>query len=197
MLSIPDADATRVLRDFKWDVARAHEEWFADEGKIRRRCGLAVEEEEEERAEKKKKATRGAATAKAASAAKSDADAPPPATEPNADGTLSCLICFADYPPNDTRSAHCGHAYCTDCYSGFVKAAIEGGTACLDLRCPTPGCGAAVPETSRSSALPRRRSCARDTRRSRRVPLSKTTGGRCGARRRGASAPRRCWRAWT
>ena len=145
MLSIPDADATRVLRDFKWDVARAHEEWFADEAKVRRRCGLAVEEEEEEEEETAaKKKTRGAA-GKAATA-KNNADAPPPATEPNADGTLSCLICFADYPPNETRSAHCGHAYCVDCYSGFVKAAIEGGTACLDLRCPTPKCGAAVPE---------------------------------------------------
>ena len=152
MLSIPDADATRVLRDFKWDVARAHEEWFSDEAKVRRRCGLAVEEDEEEAAAAAETTTttRGAAAkaaaAAASAAATADPDAPPPATEPNADGTLSCLICFVDYPPSEMRSAHCGHAYCKDCYSGFVKAAIEGGTACLDLRCPTPKCGAAVPE---------------------------------------------------
>ena len=146
VLSIPDADATRVLRDFKWDVARAHEEWFADEAKVRRRCGLAVEEEEEANVSAAKK-TRGAAKAAAAATANTPADAPPPATEPNADGTFTCMICFTDYPPDATRSAHCVHTYCKDCYSGFVKAAIEGGTACLDLRCPTPKCGAAVPES--------------------------------------------------
>ena len=145
VLSIPDADATRVLRDFKWDVARAHEEWFADEAKVRRRCGLAVDEEEEEEKEANeaaKKKTRGATKATAAAANAS----PPPATAPNADGTLPRLICFCDHPRSQTRAAHCGHAYCIECYSGYVRAAIEGGTACLDLRCPTPGCSAAVPE---------------------------------------------------
>ena len=89
VLSIPDADATRVLRDFKWDVARAHEEWFADEAKVRRRCGLAVEEEEEGEEEKEaneaaKKKTRGAAKAAAAAAANAAgaASAPPPPPPP-------------------------------------------------------------------------------------------------------------------
>ncbi|BDA49808.1 probable E3 ubiquitin-protein ligase ARI7 [Coccomyxa sp. Obi] len=40
VLSISDGEVVRVLRQFKWDANRVNEEWFADEGSVRRKVGL-------------------------------------------------------------------------------------------------------------------------------------------------------------
>ncbi|KAG1674307.1 hypothetical protein FOA52_013496 [Chlamydomonas sp. UWO 241] len=40
ILSIPDEDASRVLRKFKWDVNRVHEEWFSDMDAVRKAVGV-------------------------------------------------------------------------------------------------------------------------------------------------------------
>ena len=68
----------------------------------------------------------------------------PPAPGPPPD-PVKCMICFDDVPTGSTLAARCGHAFCTDCWAGYVTAAIDAGPASLSLRCPLPGCGAAVP----------------------------------------------------
>ena len=68
----------------------------------------------------------------------------PPAPGPPPDPT-TCGICFDEVPASATLAARCGHAFCTDCWAGYVTAAIDAGPASLSLRCPLPDCAAAVP----------------------------------------------------
>lgn len=42
------------------------------------------------------------------------------------------------------HAAPCQHAYCHECWQGYVANAVSVGPACLDLRCPDPDCRAAV-----------------------------------------------------
>ncbi|KAL6844574.1 hypothetical protein ACP4OV_025233 [Aristida adscensionis] len=55
-----------------------------------------------------------------------------------------CLICFERHVRGGARSAGCAHFYCDECWRGYVRAAFGDGPACLSLRCPDPGCSAAV-----------------------------------------------------
>lgn len=42
------------------------------------------------------------------------------------------------------KAAPCGHLYCPTCWKGYLHEKISSGPAVLDVRCPTPKCGAAV-----------------------------------------------------
>jgi ariadne-1 len=66
--------------------------------------------------------------------------APGPPPDP-----VRCGICFEDVPAGDTLAARCGHAFCRECWAGYVAAAVDAGPTALSLRCPLPKCGAAVP----------------------------------------------------
>lgn len=56
----------------------------------------------------------------------------------------TCMVCFDTFPLQDMLAASCQHYFCHPCWRGYTSAAIAGGPACLDLRCPIPKCGAAV-----------------------------------------------------
>ncbi|GJN34617.1 hypothetical protein PR202_gb23297 [Eleusine coracana subsp. coracana] len=61
------------------------------------------------------------------------------------DRDLTCAICFDAYGPGAMRSATCAaHFYCHECWRGYIHAAVGDGPRCLSLRCPHPGCPAAV-----------------------------------------------------
>jgi ariadne-1 len=64
------------------------------------------------------------------------------------DADMPCNICFDTYPPGEMRSAECGHAYCNDCWQGYLSSAIADGPSCLRLRCPMPDCGVLVRDPS-------------------------------------------------
>ncbi|KAG6402205.1 hypothetical protein SASPL_139080 [Salvia splendens] len=55
-----------------------------------------------------------------------------------------CKICFDKFLPPKMASAGCGHLFCLKCWSSYVANTINDGAACLMLRCPESGCGAAV-----------------------------------------------------
>ncbi|MBA0565871.1 hypothetical protein Golob_010726 [Gossypium lobatum] len=61
-------------------------------------------------------------------------------------GSSICVICFEDYPCDGTKSTSCGHRYCNDCWSSYIKTAIADGPQSLLLTCPHPSCRAAVGE---------------------------------------------------
>ena len=72
----------------------------------------------------------------------------PDPTADTASPTIRCGICFDDVPRASTLAARCGHPYCTECWGGYVQAAIsDGARSSLDLRCPLPKCRAAVPRS--------------------------------------------------
>ncbi|KAK3129467.1 hypothetical protein QOZ80_6BG0480180 [Eleusine coracana subsp. coracana] len=119
LLLVPRGYAAALLRVCQWDPEQFRDEWFdADNG--RRLCDAA-------------------------------------GLLPSADGViiaapttlndrdLTCAICFDAYGPGAMRSATCAaHFYCHECWRGYIHAAVGDGPRCLSLRCPHPGCPAAV-----------------------------------------------------
>ena len=70
-----------------------------------------------------------AAAAAAAASAVADATA---ASEGAAAGDTPCLICMSE---DGTPRAACGHAFCAECFLGYIKSRI-GERRVLDLPCP-------------------------------------------------------------
>ncbi|XP_024933190.2 probable E3 ubiquitin-protein ligase ARI8 [Ziziphus jujuba] len=121
VLSISKAAATILLRHYNWNVSKVHDEWFADEERVRRVVGLREKEKEEQ----------------------------PIAVvdRPNKLSKLTCGICLEAYPSDRilyTSEANCGHPFCSECWTGYISTAINDGPGCLVLRCPEPSCAAAV-----------------------------------------------------
>uniref|UniRef100_A0A7S0ABC2 RBR-type E3 ubiquitin transferase n=1 Tax=Pyrodinium bahamense TaxID=73915 RepID=A0A7S0ABC2_9DINO len=123
----PD-DAGLMLRQRGWDLAAFNEAFFENPEAERRRAGVCHE-----------------AGGDAGVAARPQAAA---------EGNL-CGICFAQpgaqvlpcergFLRRDgalTKERH--PSYCRDCWRQYLGHAVAEGKSCLDLRCPTPGCGEA------------------------------------------------------
>ncbi|GMI82582.1 ARABIDOPSIS ARIADNE 8, ARIADNE 8 [Hibiscus trionum] len=65
---------------------------------------------------------------------------------PDHGGSILCEICFEYYPSDGLKSTRCGHPYCNDCWSSYIKTSIAGGPESLLLKCPHLSCRAAVGE---------------------------------------------------
>ncbi|CAH8362705.1 unnamed protein product [Eruca vesicaria subsp. sativa] len=121
VLSITEVEASFLLRHYHWSVGRVHDEWFADEERVRNTVGLL------------------------------ESPVVPPSDDTEVflltHGLvvlLTCGICFDSYPPEQIASVSCGHPFCTTCWTGYISTTINGGPGCLMLRCPDPSCLAAV-----------------------------------------------------
>ncbi|KAL5711399.1 RBR-type E3 ubiquitin transferase [Ranunculus cassubicifolius] len=57
---------------------------------------------------------------------------------------VTCGICFEYYTRGKMHTVNCSHAFCKECWKGYLKTSIQDGPGCLTLRCPQPKCGAAV-----------------------------------------------------
>ncbi|KAB2628055.1 E3 ubiquitin-protein ligase ARI8 [Pyrus ussuriensis x Pyrus communis] len=64
----------------------------------------------------------------------------------NARDIITCGICFYEYACEceSVSSTFCGHPFCRNCWTGYIRTSIDDGLACLMLKCPEPPCGAAV-----------------------------------------------------
>ena len=55
-----------------------------------------------------------------------------------------CPVCL-ELLRGDMVVAPCGHAFCDDCYAGYVGNKVDEGPGCVGMRCPDAGCDVAVP----------------------------------------------------
>ncbi|OMO74958.1 Zinc finger, RanBP2-type [Corchorus olitorius] len=122
VLSISKDEASILLLHYNWSASKVHDEWFLDENGAREKAGLPVK----------------------------------PLVELSDDkyyelsdnklyhDEILCGICFDTYPLDGIKSTSCGHPYCNECWSCYIKTAIADGPGCLFLRCPEPSCNAAV-----------------------------------------------------
>eukprot|EP00928_Gymnodinium_smaydae_P006462 TRINITY_DN12291_c0_g1_i3.p1 TRINITY_DN12291_c0_g1~~TRINITY_DN12291_c0_g1_i3.p1 ORF type:complete len:528 (+),score=111.05 TRINITY_DN12291_c0_g1_i3:36-1586(+) len=118
-------EAALLLRHAAWDVAAFNEAFFEDAEALRRRAGVSDDAE---------------------SGSYMDVCSTP--------RSQLCAICFCDpgvrmlpceRRPLRTDGKVAGHpSYCRDCWKHYVEHAVREGKSCLDLRCPTPGCGEAL-----------------------------------------------------
>ncbi|GMH45917.1 hypothetical protein BSKO_13880 [Bryopsis sp. KO-2023] len=114
-----DSELTvRLLRLFKWDPTRTTESWFEDAESVKKRVGMC------------EVLASGAG----------------PSSSGNQSQT-TCLACFESFDKKDVTFIPCGHGMCGECWEGFISAAIDGGPACIDLRCPSPDCKQYVPSS--------------------------------------------------
>lgn len=58
----------------------------------------------------------------------------------------SCGICFESLSPAKSKSVGCGHAFCQECWQGYLSHKVDDGLMCSDIRCPHPKCPIRVPE---------------------------------------------------
>ncbi|KAH6803037.1 IBR domain-containing protein [Perilla frutescens var. frutescens] len=65
------------------------------------------------------------------------------AAEPQS-GNQICKICYRKTLPKKMVSTTCGHLFCANCWTTYIATAINDGVGCLTLRCPEPGCKAAI-----------------------------------------------------
>jgi hypothetical protein len=64
-----------------------------------------------------------------------------PATMPQST-TFACRICFDDSCDvhNNSVCVGCGHLFCRDCYTEYVRTQIQDGPSCIIMRCPQHKC---------------------------------------------------------
>ena len=52
-----------------------------------------------------------------------------------------CLMCFDDVPAKQAAHLSCGHVFCTDCWNGHLRYALDNNAAnSVSTRCPMKGC---------------------------------------------------------
>ncbi|KAI3834650.1 hypothetical protein MKX03_005990 [Papaver bracteatum] len=115
-LSVSRVSAILLLVHFNWRVDTVHEEWYADEDKVRKDVGLtenpvvhvvAVKEGQE---------------------------------------VTCMICFDAYWCEDMFCAASCDHLFCRSCWEGNIGTSISDGPGCLKLRCPEPSCNAAVGE---------------------------------------------------
>ncbi|OMO87652.1 Zinc finger, C6HC-type [Corchorus capsularis] len=122
VLSIPNNEASILLLHYNWSASKVHDEWFLNENGAREKAGLPVKPLVE----------------------LSDNKYYELSDHNKYHDEILCGICFDTYPLDEIKSTRCGHPYCNECWSSYIKTAIADGPGCLFLRCPEPSCNAAV-----------------------------------------------------
>ncbi|KAM0062819.1 putative transcription factor C2H2 family [Helianthus debilis subsp. tardiflorus] len=117
VLSIPKESACMLLISYNWSVNNVYEAWFQDEDKTRKRIGWLYDPVDDPGVEFHK---------------------------PDERIVVDCGICFELFRVSETASCGCDHRFCKVCWKGYVGMAVQDGMGCLSLRCPKPGCEAAV-----------------------------------------------------
>ena len=51
-----------------------------------------------------------------------------------------CEVCYIEYDIADTFSMNCGHRFCKECYTMYVKNAISQGPDAILAKCPRYKC---------------------------------------------------------
>jgi len=59
---------------------------------------------------------------------------------------MLCRICYDEAMPADTVQLSCKHAFCEDCYRGYLNNKIGDGPGAVYTRCPESKCNHLVPE---------------------------------------------------
>ncbi|KAL3519131.1 hypothetical protein ACH5RR_021720 [Cinchona calisaya] len=115
LLSVSREASIRLLCRSNWNVDIVQEEWFADEEKTRKVCGLSENYPST--------IILGKETSQK---------------------NFFCGICLENYKKKKAVPAACGHQFCRNCWKNYISISINDGRGCLMLRCPQPSCGMAV-----------------------------------------------------
>ena len=116
VLGATSDEAAALLHHQRWNFEDAVTAWFEDETKARVASGLCAADEQMDGR------NNGTSTS----------------------GT--CGICFEDIERSELFSAGCQHAFCTDCWSGYVTSKLGDGNPVVNATCPMTNCTVKVQE---------------------------------------------------
>ena len=115
LLAVGPACARELLRHFKWNRERLMDSYYSDQTGTLKKAGVQF----------------------IASAGQS----------PAKNGKVTCAVCFDDFPLSDASATYalgCRHAFCQECWRGYLRVKVEEGPDCIFAKCPMPKCGEVV-----------------------------------------------------
>ena len=115
LLAVGPACARELLRHFKWNRERLMDSYYGDQSGTLKKAGVQF----------------------IASAGQS----------PAKNGKVTCAVCFDDFPLADAGATYalgCRHAFCRECWRGYLRVKVEDGPDCIFAKCPMPKCGEVV-----------------------------------------------------
>ncbi|KAF6159100.1 hypothetical protein GIB67_032717 [Kingdonia uniflora] len=114
VLSISKVFASILLRNCNWSVSKLHDDWFADQDRVRKSVGLL------------------------------GLDRPVVDQFQNAREVVCGICFESYPLNQIKTAACGYHPFCNSCWPGYISTSITDGPGCLTLRCPDPSCDAAV-----------------------------------------------------
>jgi len=118
ILGTSSDEAAALLHHRRWNLEEAVTAWFEDETKARVASGLCAAGEQ---------------------------------MDGQSDGTSTsgmCGICFEDFERSELFSTGCEHAFCADCWSGYVSSKLGDGNPVVNTTCPMTKCSVKVQEST-------------------------------------------------
>eukprot|EP00474_Spongospora_subterranea_P009178 CRZ09636.1 hypothetical protein [Spongospora subterranea] len=123
-LFVSEAEATTLLRHYRWNIQKLINDWLDDSEKVHKACGLAD-------------VAPGLQSAK---------------TRRNS--SFYCELCDENVLPNETIGLTCGHRYCSSCWGKWLFAEFDKGPQAVFTTCPSFKCPAVVPDGLQLRLLP-------------------------------------------
>jgi len=115
LLEVSQEESFVLLRAHGWDLERLQEAWFANESKVRQRCGLSQ-----------------------------CSGQPSSSSTSKADGSgWHCPICMQTV--DELVSLDCNHGFCQVCWQAYLHSQVDDGKAAVQARCPQLKCDRMVP----------------------------------------------------
>lgn len=114
LLFVSPAEAACLLRHYGWKNAKLQQEWFEDQDKVRRACGVSD-------------ATRAAEAAKSRGLVVGPAD------------SRACSTAFCEESASGYALA-CGHFFCDGCWRSYLESELVHGRTCVFATCPGMRC---------------------------------------------------------
>lgn len=142
LLNISPSAAAPLLRQFKWVKDRLFESYYIDSDKVQKASGVLARCNSNS-GDRKPAGNICLPASKKATTNNCN----------NAPANRTCNICMDDeYTPDEMLAMPCGHEFCLDCWSGFLRSNISDGPSCILTTCPQAGCSEIVTEEEVSQA---------------------------------------------
>ncbi|KAJ1417918.1 hypothetical protein B484DRAFT_145646 [Ochromonadaceae sp. CCMP2298] len=136
------AASLALLNHFKWDLKTLVEEYIENSRAVRFAVGLGPRSKPPFLRHDLFSVVGAGAVAQAVKGKGADAGAGAGAAI--VEMTVQCSICQDDVPGTQAYSLHCLHWYCSDCWEGYVRNAVN--ERRVTYTCPAPDCRSLVPQ---------------------------------------------------
>lgn len=140
VLSVPATAACPLLRNHKWIKERLLEAFTNNDENVQKQAGVYARCNKKQSAKNYQTAAMTSSTTTGHTKRKSFQH--------------TCEICFDDYTTGEMLKMPCGHAFCLDCWKGFIISKVGDGPSCIQATCPQAGCHELITEEEVQEVAP-------------------------------------------